>query len=347
MSAPGAPALEKPPPVPRNVLVIKPSSLGDVVHTLPAVHALKAARPDAEITWLVNTEWAPLLAENADLARVVEFPRRQFRGLAGLMTLPRWLAGLSRLQPDLALDFQGLARSASLAKAARARRIHGLSDAREGAGFFYHRRVPIDPAEHSVERYLRLVTDLGIAAERPLKFPLPAGTRPPGFTSTEPYLLLHPFSRGEGKSMPHEAVFALCEAVTPMQVVLVGGSAAPFSAPRNCADFLNRTSLAELIFLIRHAHFTVSVDSGPMHIAAALTDRLLGIHTWSDPRSVGPFNGATAWVWKGGEIAHVPELSAAALGSSVPFKAGHVPQLAAFLCAEMNPGGAEARRRGG
>src|SRR5688500_9869924 len=88
----------------RKVLVVQPSSLGDVVHTLPAVHALKAARREVVITWLVNTEWAPLLAGNPDISQLVEFPRRQFRGVAGWTRIPRWVAGLRKTRPDLALD---------------------------------------------------------------------------------------------------------------------------------------------------------------------------------------------------------------------------------------------------
>ena len=66
-------------------------------------------------------------------------------------------------------------------------------------------------------------------------------------------------------------------------------------------NLLNRTTLLELIWLIRRAQWVVSVDSGPMHMAAALTANLLSIHTWSDPRLVGPYQ-AEAWVWKGGEL---------------------------------------------
>src|SRR5207244_10616905 len=72
----------------------------------------------------------------------------------------------------------------------------------------------------------------------------------------------------------------------------------------NCIDLTNQTSLLQLIWLIRAAHFIVSVDSGPMHIAAALTDRLLSIHTWTDPRRVGPYN-PNAWVWKNGQLCRV------------------------------------------
>jgi ADP-heptose:LPS heptosyltransferase len=75
----------------------------------------------------------------------------------------------------------------------------------------------------------------------------------------------------------------------------------------NTQDFLNRTTLGELIWLIRRALYVVSVDSGPMHIAAALTPRLLSIHTWSDPRRVGPYQ-PEAWVWKEGALFQMKDI---------------------------------------
>jgi heptosyltransferase-1 len=315
---------------PRHALVVKPSSLGDIVHTLPAVHALKSAWPETEISWLVNTEWMPLLEGNPDLTRVIAFPRREFRGWRGCGKLARWAPALRVHQPDLALDFQGLARSALLSRASGAKRIHGLSDARECAGLLYHRTVRVNPTQHSVERYLALVEDLGIEVQRPLQFRLPAGDRPAGFAAGEPYLLLHPFSRGAGKSLTTEALRELCSAVAPWPVVLVGRSHENWAEHRGVTSLLNQTSIAELIFLIRHAAWTVSVDSGPMHIAAALTDKLLGIHTWSDPRLVGPYR-SDAWVWKGGAISQVANLEPQQLQGAAPFAPEHAPAVARFL----------------
>jgi ADP-heptose:LPS heptosyltransferase len=80
--------------------------------------------------------------------------------------------------------------------------------------------------------------------------------------------------------------------------------------PENCVDLTNQTSLLQLIRLIRVARFVVSVDSGPMHIAAAVNDRLLSIHTWTDPLRVGPYK-PEAWIWKNGQLLRVSELETA------------------------------------
>ena len=87
-----------------------------------------------------------------------------------------------------------------------------------------------------------------------------------------------------------------------MPVVIAGRSEATFpSLPANVVNLLNKTTLVELVWLLRHAAFVVSVDSGPMHLAAGVTDKLIGIHTWSDPCKVGPYR-AGATVWKGREF---------------------------------------------
>ncbi|MDP9290997.1 MAG: glycosyltransferase family 9 protein [Verrucomicrobiota bacterium] len=280
----------------KSVLVVKPSSLGDVVHTLPAVALLKKVLPDARLSWLVNPEWAPLLRESPIVDETLIFPRHEFRGLGGAFKFARWLRTMKTF--DLVLDFQGLLRSAIIGRACRGGELLGLSDAREGARFFYDRVVPVR-REHAVDRYLKLVASLGFALDAEPAFPLPAGERTAGFPVDEPFVLLHPFARGAGKSLNGTAVAALCSGLQPVPVVLAGRTEEKPVA--GCFDLLNRTSLLELIWLIRHASFVISVDSGPMHIAAALTDRLLAIHTWSDPRLVGPYN-KNAWVWKDGVV---------------------------------------------
>jgi ADP-heptose:LPS heptosyltransferase len=98
-----------------------------------------------------------------------------------------------------------------------------------------------------------------------------------------------------------------CHAFDPIRVVIVGKTVRQINVPDNCVNLANQTSLLQLIWLIRTARFTISVDSGPMHIAAAITSQLLSIHTWSNPRRVGPYNAA-AWVWKNGQLLRVEEL---------------------------------------
>src|ERR1700716_200146 len=95
-----------------SILVIKPSSLGDIVHTLPAVAAVRDAHPRAKITWVINPELVPLLRGTPDVDQIRIFPRGEFRGLGAPRSLWPWLKQTRKIRPDLALDFQGLLRSA-------------------------------------------------------------------------------------------------------------------------------------------------------------------------------------------------------------------------------------------
>jgi ADP-heptose:LPS heptosyltransferase len=224
-----------------------------------------------------------------------------------MLEFARWAPALrAREQADLVLDFQGLLRSALLARLCRGRRtrILGLSDAREGARLFYDEIVDVSHARHAVDRYLVLAScAIGAApafAEPALEWPLPAGT-PVAGVGEERFILLHPFARGAGKSLAAAEIAAFCHALAPHRVIVAGRTETPLEPLANALDLLNRTTLLELIWLLRRAAFVVSVDSGPMHIAAALTPRLVSIHTWSDPERVGPYRD-DAWILARGRL---------------------------------------------
>lgn len=305
----------KPPPCLadyRSALIVKPSSLGDVVHALPTVHAIKKAFPYLRLRWLVNSEWAPLLQGAPWLDRVIEFPRKKFKGPFGLIRAWQWAKVHlpTRLEPEIVLDLQGLLRSALLSKASGSKPVLGLSDARECSRFWHDYIIPVDPAAHAVDRYLCLARALGVEVNpEAIVFPLAEGVLPREWPQRQDLIVIHPWSRGQGKSLSPEALQALCDALAPRPLVLVGMTDA-LTRPQgqHITDLSGRTSLAELIACLRAAHWVVSVDSGPMHMAAAVNDQTLALHTWSDPRRVGPYN-PRAWVWKAGRIAHRPDLT--------------------------------------
>jgi ADP-heptose:LPS heptosyltransferase len=292
--------------VPIRILIIKPSSLGDIVHTLPAAAAVRDAYPDADVTWVINPEWATLLRGNRDIDHLHIFPRGNFRGFAAPFRLWPWLFQTRRLQADVALDFQGLLRSALIARMSGAKKIYGLSDGREGSRFFYDQTATVDGEQHAVDRYLKLAEIAGADVSRPMRFPLPTGDPLPRFDPYPAFVVLHPYARGHGKSLSRDVIEALCRLFSPTRLVVVGRSRRNFSPPENCVDLTNQTTLLQLIWLLRKAAFVISVDSGPMHIAAAVTTNLISIHTWTDPRRVGPYNSA-AWIWRDGKLSQVPE----------------------------------------
>jgi heptosyltransferase I len=285
-------------PPPASVLLIKPGSLGDVVHALPVAAALNEAWPETRLTWIIDPRWQPILAGNPAVAECLPFPREKFRGPTGLLRSVRWLASLRDRQPALAIDLQCLLRSALIARAARSECIVGLSDAREGADAFYNARATVFSSQHAVDRYLAVLPLLGIGIPTSPQFPLHPGTP---IDAPEDFLLLHPYARGAGKSLDAETIRALCERLAPARVVLAGVGDKPAGLPENVTDLTGKTSLAQLIHLLRRARAVISVDSGPMHLATAVGARLLSIHTWSDPRRVGPYS-TQATIWQGGRL---------------------------------------------
>ncbi|QQY09873.1 MAG: glycosyltransferase family 9 protein [Candidatus Xiphinematobacter sp.] len=289
---------------PISIWIVKPGSLGDIVHALPCASAIRAQWPHAQISWVIDPRWATLLDGNTSVSHQILFPRTRLRGWRSALHAMEWAAGLLRRKPpEICLDLQGLLRSAIIARCSRAKHIFGLPGSREAARLFYHHTKFSDARTlHAVDRYLSVLSALGLPDPICPEFPLPSGYPPTGLPTASNWILLHPFARGEGKSLSKSAILQFCEHFDSLPVLIAGiGEFSP-RLPSHCISLLNKTSLLEMIWLCSHAEFVVSVDSGPAHmVAAARGDRLLSLHTRSDPRMVGPYS-PRAWIWQGGEI---------------------------------------------
>jgi heptosyltransferase-1 len=293
---------------PKRILLVKPSSMGDVIHALPVVSAIHAQWPDAEIRWLIQPVWRSLVEGHPGVAGTILFPREKFRGPSGWLLSLGWLGTLRDWKPDLAIDLQGLLRSALFSRISGAGEVVGLSDAREGARLLIGKKAPISKDDHAVRRYLAVLDLIGIPRPDRPEFPLPEGELPAGFSTITPFVVLHPYSRGEGKSLTPVMVRAFIRGAGSVRVVMVGRGASLENPPANATDWTNRTDLTGLIAILRAASFIVSTDSGPMHLAAALQPRrTLAIHLWSDPLKVGPCF-PESMVWKNGRVATVAGL---------------------------------------
>lgn len=319
----------------QSIVIVKPSSLGDIVHTLPLLSLLRQHAPQARIDWVVNTVWKPILEDHPLLDGLIEFPRQKFRGLAGVGTVARWAQEQRSRRPDLVLDVQGLFRSGLICWALNPRLSVGYSDARENANWFHKHQVNVDQkrSPHAVDRYLTFFQELGFSLPDEVEFPLPEGipyTASPGLPEGD-FVVLHPFSRGTGKSLTPNQVQNLVESCSEIPMVIVGrGEELDLPLAGNAVDLLNRTSLGELMWILRRAKFVVSVDSGPMHLASAVNPRLLSIHTWSDPQKVGPYR-KEAWIWKDGQICQIHDYQKKEAEPEPMFPDSAVASVAAFL----------------
>ncbi|MDE3166637.1 MAG: glycosyltransferase family 9 protein, partial [Acidobacteriota bacterium] len=232
--------------------------MGDILHTLPAVASLKRGVADAHVTWVVESRWRPLLEGNPFVDRIVELRRGSWRGM---LATAREL----RAEPfDLAVDFQGLIKSALTASLARARRIYGYhrSQTREwAAGLFYSHTLQAR-ATHVVDRHLELAAAAGAA--EPLKvFPLPEG-RDEGGLPVGDFVLASPLAGWRAKQWPlenYQALARLLQSELRVPLVLDGPASAQTLFAAVDGVIPHSSGLPGLIYATRRAAAVVGVDS--------------------------------------------------------------------------------------
>jgi lipopolysaccharide heptosyltransferase I len=160
-----------------RILLVKPSSLGDVIHALPVLNGLRQRYPDARIDWLIGSAFAPLLEGHPAISHLVLFDRRRYGRMIGSPRVAadfmRFLAELRRTRYELVVDLQGLFRSGFLTRMTGAPIRMGFRDAREGARMFYTHYLPESPVDtHAVDRNYTVAHVLGFA-DLPVEFRLP------------------------------------------------------------------------------------------------------------------------------------------------------------------------------
>jgi heptosyltransferase I len=182
---------------PPMILVVRLGAMGDILHALPAVRALKLGYPDTELTWVVEPKWAPLLEQNPFVDRVLLLRRDSFRGLVVSYQAVR------DSSYKFAVDFQGLLKSSLVAVAAQPGRIYGFdaSQVRERAAALFYRHKIFSSAVHVVDRNLDLAVAAGAICDGPPVFPLPPGS-PEGDLPTGEFVLASPLAGWASKQWP-------------------------------------------------------------------------------------------------------------------------------------------------
>lgn len=279
-----------------RILIIKPSSLGDIIHALPTVRILRRAYPQAHIAWLVNDNFAPVLDGCPIIDRVIPFPRRRLGRINSIPEALRFARSLKAERFDWTVDLQCLLRSALISWASNAPRRTGLADGREGSTFFYNDTVKLPPPPtHAVDRYLMLPRQLGIEVDR-VEFPL--GGEP--VAQREKLILINPGARWATKRWPADRFAALLDMLATRwpdhRLAILGSSderplAESIAATTNAkADILaGRTTLPELTALMRRARLMISNDTGPLHLAVAVGTPTVSMFGPTDPRRTGPY----------------------------------------------------------
>lgn len=299
-----------------RILLIKLSAIGDVVHTLPSLAALRKRYPDAHISWLVGEAASDLLCHHPMLHEVIIYPQRRFGQLGGdlrqwpklIKEIRNFINLLRSKSYDVVIDFQGLLKSGILTGISRGKCKLGFAKSREGSSIFLTDKLPrYDPDEHAVIRYLRLTSYLDADVGEP-EFPLAiekADTekmsqllQDTGVGESR-ILCLNPGATWETKrwtSRGFAEVADRCFELWNMTTIIVGGpgdkglaSDIALCAKHPVIDFTGITSLRTLAALYQRTEVVVSTDTGPMHLAAAAGAPVVALFGPTAPWRTGPF----------------------------------------------------------
>lgn len=297
----------------RRILLVKPSSLGDVIHAIPVLHGLRVRYPTAKIDWLIGSSFAAILEGNNDVSELIEFDRKRFSRLgvspAAMRDFLRLIQTLRSRRYDLVVDLQGLFRSAFLTRVTGAPVRIGFANAREGAPWFYTHLIPItDADEHAVDRNMHVADALG-NANWPVVFDLGLDDgirssvrdllRENGVQVDSKLLAVAPGARWETKAWPWQNFVAAVDELGrsgPVQIVLLGGSEdlelcrkiAEHSQAR-VISLAGKTSLRQMVAVIERCDVLLCHDSAPMHVAAALNRPLVCLIGPTNPARTGPY----------------------------------------------------------
>ena len=302
-----------------KILIVKLSAIGDVIHTLPALNALRRHFPEAHIAWLVEKGGAELIDGHPALDRIIVSNRKQWlKGLrtAGalnhLRSIRNFIRELRDTHYDLIIDFQGLLKSGMLVGLARGTRKIGFGrglQRDEGAYLFLNECVPAaDMDRHALERNLILVKALGITAND-IEYRIPMGQgeqaavagllKEYGVDASRPLVALNPLTRWETKMWRCDRFAELADRIIDNfdAAVVFTGSAADrgllasiIAAMKHPAVNLGgRTTLKELAVLYTKCALAVTTDTGPMHLAAAVGTPVVALFGPTAPWRTGPY----------------------------------------------------------
>lgn len=317
----------------KRILIIKTSSLGDLFHALPTVRALKTALR-AEVDWVVADSFVEIVRCFTDVSRVIPFPKQAFGpklvfqalfargGLRRQAGMPgddsaeldagdslRFRDRIRDRHYDYVIDLQGLFKSAVIGKLARGRQYIGPSFHREGARFFYSAIAGLrNKNRHAVEECLDVVRFLNLTVppvpEFPVKFPaIDLGQR------TGPRVAFVPCSRWETKDWPPEKFIAVGRALAEAgaQIFLIGSrddkpicKQIEEGIGKNVENLCAKTRLPDIGGVLQQMDLVLTVDTGPMHIAAALGRPVLAIFGATSPQRTGPFGTNNTVITRGG-----------------------------------------------
>jgi heptosyltransferase-1 len=297
-----------------NILIVKLSAIGDVIHTLPSAAALRELYPDAHITWVVEEASSDLLAGHPDLDRVLISKRRKWlrelvnpqRAGRAFHEVREFLKALRDRPYDLVIDFHGLFKSAFIVLLSGGHRKLGYDSMQELSGLFLNEKIPEDMNKHAVDRYLDFLRHLGAKVGEP-QFHVPVDEENKrkvdsllerrGIVRDERFVAISPVALWDTKLWEGKKFAMLCDRLIGelnLKLVLTGARADGLlqriekSVNRPIINLGGETTLRDLAYLFGRAALLITTDSGPMHIAAAVGTPVVALFGPTSPARTGP-----------------------------------------------------------
>ncbi|MBO5244513.1 MAG: lipopolysaccharide heptosyltransferase I [Selenomonadales bacterium] len=306
----------------KNILIIKLSAIGDVIHALPVSHAIKETYPDAHITWVVEPPAYSLLTNNPYIDEIILFRKKEFKSWKGFRkNFPDFYAKLREKEYDVVLDLQGLGKSGIIALLARGKHKLGTCDMRELSGLISKPTAGENAKGHIVERYLDAARAIGCRVEN-VVFPIypteeeEANARrylQEGRIKGD-YVVIAVGTNWPNKCWPIEHIARLADLLYIMGIkpVLVGGGKEDEKRAKEihkkmrstATNLVGKTSLKELAAIIRGARAFVGGDTGPTHMAAGLGVPAIEIMGPTDANRNGPYGQSQNAIEIGADCKH-------------------------------------------
>lgn len=292
----------------KNILIVKLSAIGDVIHALPVAHALKQTYPKARITWVVEKPAYDLLTNNPDIDEIIIFDKPKFKSLAGLLKNGYEFAQeLKKRNFDLVLDLQGLFKSAAISYLSGAPKRLVYCNARELSHLVGQRICGEHAQGHVVDRYLDVARHLGGRVDK-VQFPIHiteletkktvAIANHAGLKLENPYIVLAPGTNWPSKCWPPAHFAKLADMLYDSNIipVIIGGANDKRLAHEIIAntgvppvDLTGKTSMKQLAYIIKKSQGFVGGDTGPMHLAVAVGAKVVTMFGPTDPKRNGPY----------------------------------------------------------
>lgn len=278
-----------------RILIVKPSSLGDIVHAMVVVSELKRQRPDCIIDWVVGDRFFDIVDQSKIAQRVLIYERH-----GNLSSIFRLISEIRRQNYDYVFDMQGLARSGIMTYFAKSPHKVGRKDSRELSFLAYTETVNYPGPVHAVDILKEFLNTVGCNDEVSGMVPELRNISSPVYREfleskvpSKDFVCVFPESRGPKKEWEYfgELIPEILTAQPNTSVLLLGSRTNKITDTDSdhFFDLRGQTSLADLVFLIKNARLVVANDSGPLHISAALERPTLGLFTITDPSRSGPY----------------------------------------------------------